>query len=611
MVGNCLENKRALTLIELVFSVAIFSVIISITFSIVNYVPKLTKVQSNQFSERMYVRSALSDITRTIQSATAITGDSPIVFTSEGKNVTYKFSDTDGKVSKVIGTETHTLMESIEDFELRSEDYKIFDVSITTHEEGKTYNFKVSYRSTAEVNTDFPISTIDPVWSEFDKNVLNIAKNSDIKVKISLNGNLFIGLQDESGGLASDTDFTYNEAAGEVVIKKAYLAAQSNGAIDIVFDVSSGADPVLTVDIADTSANIKVVGNANEDEIARMNYPGNLEIDSYDYEWVLKLTNGTVKSGITDEDLIFSGLPAGLDAAAESLENNRIKVTLSGRTYVPVSSTTEIGIIIKGSAVTEPGAVDSDAVTVYLLPGSSYPEPGQSIVYTGYFAIGNGININGDVVIGKGVIEESEASPHLMFQNININGYIYVGTSLVAGKIIHFGSSNRNVKVFVNGSVFFDRDVDIFGDIYYDGGFYAEKPDTIRITGEKKQSAVEIPAVNMPALKPDEWYEENGYTIIESFSQHVDLEDNGKYFFKCDDYWFYDNITELDNVTIVSKGSISFMKKFIGSGIIAAPEGNITFTNNSDFTGALVAEITSLLNNCTFTYKKYNELPFE
>ncbi len=515
--------------------------------------------------------------------------------------MSYKFSAAEGKVLKVVGTESHALMESIEDFELTSTDNEIFDVTLKTREEGKTYSFKVSSRSTAKASTDFPISTIDPVRSEFDKNELNIAKHKDITVKLDLNGNIFVGLQDGSGGLGSGSDYTYDEAADEIVISKEYLKKQSNGELEIVFDVSSGADPVLIVNITDTRSNIKVAGNAYEDEIARMNYPDNLDIDSYDSGWILKITSGTVKTRVSDADLTFEGLPEGLSASAEGLKGNRIKITLSGRAFAPVSSTVKIGIIIKGSVVEETAALDSDPVEVLLLPGGFYASPEHSLLFTNELVIVSNTDITGDIVIGRGKPITTINS------NVDIYGYLYVDSSLTINSNFKVGASSKNAKLFVKGSVLNQSNTKIFGDLFYRDELTDNSKLTV--TGVVQQRTVEIPEVSIPKARPEQWYINNGYTIISDSWTPVTLKDNGKYYFK-DNYSFNSINKNVDNVTIVGMKDITINSNFSGSGILFTPSGKITVNSRFDFIGICVSQATVLASNTDLTFKPYTELPF-
>ncbi len=109
---------------------------------------------------------------------------------------------------------------------------------------------------TVTVTDTTPPSTISPTTAAFDKNT---AKQTDIAVTLTPNGNTLDGIYNGSSALASGTDYT---VSGNVItILKSYLAKQPVGTTSLTFDVSSGVDPVLTIAISDSTVqpgNIKV-----------------------------------------------------------------------------------------------------------------------------------------------------------------------------------------------------------------------------------------------------------------------------------------------------------------------------------------------------------------
>ncbi len=91
-------------------------------------------------------------------------------------------------------------------------------------------------------------STISPTASSFDKNT---AKQANIVVTLTLNGNTLSAIRNGSAALVSGTDYTVSGTT--VTILKSYLAKQAVGTASLTFDFSAGVDPVLTVTVSDTS----------------------------------------------------------------------------------------------------------------------------------------------------------------------------------------------------------------------------------------------------------------------------------------------------------------------------------------------------------------------
>jgi hypothetical protein len=502
-----------------------------------------------------------------------------------------------GNVNKLVNDMPQRLMESVDEFSIDSVDSHLFKIHIKTFKEGKVYDFKVERRRGGSIRTDAVISSISPAAAVFDKNILF---QDDVDIILNLNGNDLKGLRNDLDILNPMTDYSISSSI--VTIKKEYLPAQPIGTINIAFDVTNGVDPVLSVEIRDTSTYLKVAGNSYEDDLVRMDYPGNLQIDSGDNQWVITVTNGTVANDINSNDLAISGLPSGINATAAKATGNRIIITLSGTAAAPVTAAMPVGIIVKGSGVNETAALDSDPIEVFLLPGASYASPEHNMIFTNELYFKNNVTITGDIVIGRG-----ESTTYLD-NNCNIYGYVYVDSSLHGKNNLYFGKPSKPTKVFVKGSAIFDNNTYIYGDLFYRDSL--EIKNNFTITGEARQSAVEIPPVTLPQLKSEQWYRDNGYTIVSSSSGEVNLLDNGKYYFK-DSYTFRDNISGLDNILIVGEENITFKNNFSGSGIIFAPNGKILFENNCTLTGMCISKSTVLDNNGTLIYKRYAELPFD
>jgi len=91
-------------------------------------------------------------------------------------------------------------------------------------------------------------SSITPTSAVFDKNT---EKWQDISVTLVPNGNTFNAIKNGSTTLVQGTD--YSLSGNTVVIKKEYLTQQNIGSTLLTFDFSSGTDPVLTIEIKNTT----------------------------------------------------------------------------------------------------------------------------------------------------------------------------------------------------------------------------------------------------------------------------------------------------------------------------------------------------------------------
>jgi hypothetical protein len=93
-------------------------------------------------------------------------------------------------------------------------------------------------------------SAISPATAAFDK-YLESAHYKDVSVDVTLNGNTLDGLKNGQTLLKAGTDYTVS--GNTLVIKRAYLAKQKNGALKLTFDFSQGVDPVIAISISDST----------------------------------------------------------------------------------------------------------------------------------------------------------------------------------------------------------------------------------------------------------------------------------------------------------------------------------------------------------------------
>ncbi len=100
-------------------------------------------------------------------------------------------------------------------------------------------------------------------------------------------------------------------------------------------------------------------------------------VASEDSTWQLRLISRTLKGAAGDDlsaDIIIEGLPEGLTWTAQNAGENNILITVSGPANNMVLEPAAISIIIKGSAVNETEAGDSDALRVNLNMNGPSPD---------------------------------------------------------------------------------------------------------------------------------------------------------------------------------------------------------------------------------------------
>ena len=116
------------------------------------------------------------------------------------------------------------------------------------------------------------------------------------------------------------------------------------------------------------SPGVKVSGTATDSSVTMAG--GNTSVSS-DNTWEINITTGTLKGAAGDDltgDIAVTGLPAGLTWTARNNGANKILITVAGPAAPAVGSRTTSSVVVKGSAVSDSGATDSDAVSLYVHP---------------------------------------------------------------------------------------------------------------------------------------------------------------------------------------------------------------------------------------------------
>jgi putative cell wall-binding protein len=138
-------------------------------------------------------------------------------------------------------------------------------------------------------------SIISPLTAEFDK---NSAKQADIPVAITLNGNTLIKICNKDTVLANGSDYTVADEGRKIIIKKSYLAEQKTGTTTLDFIFSAGNPGTLSITVADSSSGGVVVEQ------------GNIKLSVYgkNKEVILAPTTVTVESGATPYSVLVDQL---------------------------------------------------------------------------------------------------------------------------------------------------------------------------------------------------------------------------------------------------------------------------------------------------------------
>lgn len=167
--------------------------------------------------------------------------------------------------------------------------------------------------------------------------------------------------------------------AGAITIGTAVTAGNGTFTVTIPAQVigtilsATATDAAGNVSVATmiTVTAMQVAGSAIDSTVSMAD--GNILITSTNNSWILDITEGTVATGVSVTDLNIVGLPGGLNVAAQKGNTNTIDITVAGFAYSPVTTQQTISITVKGSSVTQVGAIDSAPIYVSLDPVGIVP----------------------------------------------------------------------------------------------------------------------------------------------------------------------------------------------------------------------------------------------
>ncbi|CAM5183030.1 hypothetical protein UACE39S_05326 [Ureibacillus acetophenoni] len=239
---------------------------------------------------------------------------------------------------------------------------------------------------------------------------------------------------------------------------------------------------------------------------------------------------------------------------------------------------------------------------------------GNSLSFTGPLIEGPSSTM---VIKGDFLSEQLNGGASINVQNIYIDGHTtinsssddsYFGTN--AGKTIVNGNltllnGKRNMygDIYVNGD-FYLKDAKIYKNVYVNGNVEIDWTPTLSseaivyYTGtlkypkelnnnivskfiKKSSIATEsFPEYPIPSLKPDKWFEDNGYVSGGTITNNKKIFSN--------DYRSDSWVASASNVIIVSKGNINLSNIGSLSGVLFAPNGEVNFSGAS-FEGLIIA----------------------
>ena len=234
---------------------------------------------------------------------------------------------------------------------------------------------------------------------------------------------------------------------------------------------------------------ITVAGTATDDTaILQIN---NKTPSVRDNTWDINVTTGTVKGGVSASDVTLTGLPAGLNYTAAKGTGNNIVITLTGVATTALTGDATITAVIKGSAVTETGARDSEGISLKLW----YVGAGTTIVLTNEAAK----LIDKLIAAGHGNDNLYKALELLQpfFSGVITDRFMKTLASNPAGSEIFtvalssFAGVNNPVCINVDGTV---RVQPIYGRNYHDKPGYTTTKSNMAGVGTVWATAADSPA---------------------------------------------------------------------------------------------------------------------
>lgn len=231
-------------------------------------------------------------------------------------------------------------------------------VTLSNQTTGAPSNYSVSFQTYGGLDG---LTTAQAVYIDFDPIVIPPLLNASYSVNgAAYSGNfsrvgvntLMIGQGIPAGATVNALVYgVTNPAPGAAYNLRVYTDADNQPRPTPNFTINAGGG-------------LQVAGGISDGAVVMA--PGNTAV-SNDNKWVLDITNGTVSNAVYAGNLIVNNLPPGLTFTAQKGAGNQIEITVAGTASPPLAAATGVGIVVKGSAVTEPGATDSQGIGPFML----------------------------------------------------------------------------------------------------------------------------------------------------------------------------------------------------------------------------------------------------
>jgi hypothetical protein len=220
-----------------------------------------------------------------------------------------------------------------------------------------TNSYVSTVYSVTVVRQEPQAGSIAPTSASFDRYTVSAGyRDIELTVTISSVENPLLSLKKNGNTLAADTDYTVS--GGTYTIKKEYLAALQTGQAQLIFDFAYGPDPVLTVNVMDSSPS---VGSPVYD--AAVAGGGNVPVTVDTGAGTASVDMGSVAGSIAGGGDVVVDVPPvpGVDSYSASLPSDAI----SGSGDGTLTLNTHLGsVTIPGSMLTGTGLTGEAAVTI-------------------------------------------------------------------------------------------------------------------------------------------------------------------------------------------------------------------------------------------------------
>ncbi len=111
---------------------------------------------------------------------------------------------------------------------------------------------------------------------------------------------------------------------------------------------------------------IKISGQVEAPGIIYMQAPDGKNIYGTDNIWSIRVNNAVLKDGFSEKDIALTNLPSGLKFEVEKTGDRTFDIKLTGVSSSVITGVRNLSLRVKGSAVSEPGSLDSSDIILKL-----------------------------------------------------------------------------------------------------------------------------------------------------------------------------------------------------------------------------------------------------